>query len=83
MPDNDEVERMNRTIKETTVKRFHSDCHAQPWTHLELFLGPYNHARRRKTLRGFTPYELVCQTWTEEPNRFRLDPSHHIAGLYT
>ena len=38
---------------------------------------------RLKTLRGLTPYEFVCQVWTKEPNRFRLDPSHHIPGSYS
>jgi len=28
MPDNDHVERMNRTIKKAAVKRFHYECHA-------------------------------------------------------
>ncbi|WP_222184381.1 hypothetical protein, partial [Geminicoccus harenae] len=23
-----------------------------------------------------------CQTWAKEPDRFRLDPSHHIPGPY-
>ncbi len=51
--------------------------------HLQFFLDAYNHARRLKTLRGLTPYEHVLQTWTKEPERFRLDPSHHIPGPYT
>jgi transposase InsO family protein len=79
---NGQVERMNRTIKDATVKRYHYDSHEQLRTHLGLFLDAYNHARRLKTLRGLTPYEFVCQTWTKEPDRFRLDPSHHIPGPY-
>jgi transposase InsO family protein len=79
---NGQVERMNRTIKDATVKRYHYDSHEQLRTHLALFLDAYNHARRLKTLRGLTPYEFVCQTWTKEPDRFRLDPPHHIPGPY-
>ena len=74
---------MNRTIKDATVKRYHYDGHDQLRAHLQLFLDAYNHARRLKTLRGLTPYEFVCQAWTKEPSRFRLDPSHHIPGPYT
>jgi transposase InsO family protein len=74
---NGQVERMNRTIKDATVKRYHYDSHDQLRAHLALFVDAYNHARRLKTLRGLTPYEFVCQTWTREPERFRLDPSHH------
>ena len=80
---NGQVERMNRTIKDATVKRYHYDSHDQLRTHLGLFLDAYNHARRLKTLRGLTPYEFVCQAWTKEPGRFRLDPSHHSPGPYT
>ena len=80
---NGQVERMNRTLKDATVKRYHYDSHDQLRTHLQLFVNAYNHARRLKTLRGLTPYEFVCQAWTKEPDRFRLDPSHHIPGPYT
>jgi len=79
---NGQVERMNRTIKDATVKRYHYDSHTELRTHLGLFLDAYNLARRLKTLRGLTPYEFVCQTWTREPDRFRLNPSHHIPGPY-
>ncbi|GEP12439.1 hypothetical protein MGN01_42840 [Methylobacterium gnaphalii] len=52
-------------------------------THLQLFLDDYNRARRLKTLRGLTPYEHVLHVWMKEPERFRLDPSHHMPGPYT
>jgi transposase InsO family protein len=80
---NGQVERMNRTIKDATLKRYHDDSHNQLRTHLQLFLDAYNHARRLKTLRGLTPYEVICQIWTQQPDRFRLNPSHHIPGPYT
>jgi transposase InsO family protein len=80
---NGQVERMNRTIKDATVKRYHYESHDQLRAHLQLFVDTYNHARRLKTLRGLTPYEFIHQVWTKEPNRFRLDPSHHIPGPYT
>ena len=80
---NGQVERMNRTLKDATVKRYHYDSHDQLRSHLSLFVDAYNHARRLKTLRGLTPYEFICQVWTKEPGRFRLDPSHHIPGPYT
>jgi transposase InsO family protein len=80
---NGQVERMNRTIKDATVKRFHYDSHEQLSAHLQLFVDAYNHARRLKTLKGLTPYEHVCQAWTKEPERFRVDPLHHIPGPYS
>jgi transposase InsO family protein len=69
---NGQVERMNRTLKDATVKRYHYDSHAQLRAHLQLFVDAYNHARRLKTLRGLTPYEFIDQVWTKEPERFRL-----------
>jgi transposase InsO family protein len=80
---NGQVERMNRTLKDATVKRYHYASHDQLRARLALLVDAYNHARRLETLRGLTPYEFVCQTWTREPERFRLDPSHHIPGPYT
>ena len=65
---NGQVERMNRTIKEATVKRFHYDNHDQLRRHLADFVAAYNFARRLKTLKGLTPYEYICKVWTKEPD---------------
>ena len=78
---NGQVERMNRTIKDATVKRFHYDSHDQLRTHLADFLAAYNFARRLKTLGGLTPYEYICKIWTSEPDRFILNPIHQMPGL--
>ena len=77
---NGQVERMNRTIKDATVKCYHYASHDELCQHLQLFVDAYNYGRRLKTLRGITPYEFVCQAWTKQPERFRLDPSHRTAG---
>jgi len=42
-----------------------------------------NGAKRLKTLRDLTPHEYVCKVWTENPERFRLNPLHHTAGPNT
>ena len=80
---NGQVERMNRSLKEATVRRYHYANHDELRAHIQLFLDAYNHARRLKALRGLTPYEAVCQAWTKEPDRFRINPSHHTPGLNT
>lgn len=80
---NGQVERMNRTIKEATVKRYHYDTHAQLETHITDFIAAYNYARRLKTLQGLTPFEYICKIWTTEPERFTVDPTHHTLGLNT
>ena len=78
---NGQVERMNRTIKEATVKRFHYDDHDQLRRHLADFVLAYNFGRRLKTLKGLTPYEHICKCWTNEPERFTLNPIHQMPGL--
>jgi transposase-like protein len=80
---NGQVERMNRTLKEATVQRYHYSSHDQLKAHLATFLMAYNFAKRLKTHRGLTPHEYICKIWTQSPERFRLNPLHHISGLHT
>jgi hypothetical protein len=42
---NGQVELMNRTIKDATVKRYHYDSHDQLRTHLADFMDAYNFSR--------------------------------------
>ena len=58
---NGQVERMNRTIKDATVKRYYYETHDELRTHLADFVTAYNFARRLKTLKGLTPYEFICK----------------------
>ena len=83
---NGQVERMNRTLKEATVKRYHYETHDQLRAHLQLFVDAYNHARRLKTLRGLTPYEFVLQIWTKDPEnsewiRYTTSRDHTLVCL--
>ena len=78
---NGQVERMNRTIKEATVKRFHHDSRERLKPHLADLIDAYNFARRLKTLRGLTPHEFIARAWTKEPERFTLHPIHRMPGL--
>jgi transposase InsO family protein len=80
---NGQVERMNRTLKEATVQRYHYENHQQLHQHLADFLAAYNFAKRLKTLGGLTPHEYVCKISAEDPARFRRDLSHYTAGLYS
>lgn len=81
LPKYGKVERMNRTLKEATVKRYHYENHTQLREHLANFLSAYNFAKRLKTLHGLTPYEHVIKCWQNEPKRFKLNPAHHKGGL--
>jgi transposase InsO family protein len=80
---NGQVERMNRTLKEATVRRYHYETHDRLREHLAAFLNAYNFGKRLKMLRGLTPFEFIAKVWTEEPSRFKNDPTHHSPGLNT
>jgi len=72
---------MNRTLKEATVKRYYYENHQLLKEHLYNFLNAYNFAKRLKALQGLTPYEYIMKCWQKEPERFKLNPSHHNLGL--
>ena len=78
---NGQVERMNRTLKEATVQRYYYDSHKQLRRHLDDFVNAYNFGRRLKTLKGLTPFEFICKTWTSQPERFNLNPLQQMPGL--
>lgn len=78
---NGQVERMNRTIKDATVKRFHYETHAELRSHLSDFVNAYKIAKRLKTLKGLILFEFICGTWTKEPERFTLNPLQQMPGL--
>jgi transposase InsO family protein len=80
---NGQVERMNHTLKEATVRRYHYESHRQLRDHLGAFMDAYNFAKRLKSLRGLTPFETICKAWAGEPCHFNRDPTHLTSGLNT
>ena len=80
---NGQVETMNRTIKEATVKKYQYQTHEQLRSHLADFVNAYNFAKRLKTLKGLTPYEYVVKMWQNEPEAFMCQPGHFNMGLHT
>ncbi|AQS86201.1 integrase [Acetobacter aceti] len=80
---NGQGKRMNRTIRQATVKHFHYDSHEQLRTHLNDFMVACNFGRRLKTLNGLTPYEYICKIRTSESERFIINPTHQSPGLST
>lgn len=78
---NGQVERMNRTIKEATVRTYHYNGHEQLREHLAAFLNAYNFAKRLKTLGGLTAHQFICSRWQKEPSRFIRNPLHLSLGL--
>ncbi len=80
---NGQVQRMNRTIKEATVKRQHYDSHQRLETHLQDLIATYDFGRWLKTLKDLTPCEFICKRRTTELDRITVDPLHQMPGLNT
>ena len=77
---NGQAERMNRTVKEATIKAFHyADLEAFK-VHVLAFVRAYNFAKHLKALRWRTPFQAVLDAWAKDPSIFRIDPHHLIPG---
>ena len=77
---NGQVERMNRTLKEATVKRFHYDAHDQLRRHLGDFGNDYNFGRRLKTSRAL-PLRNYLQSLDSRTETFQAQPAPPNAGI--
>ena len=80
---NGQAERMNRTIKDATLKAFHYDSLESLKAHVLAFVTAYNFAKHLKALRWRTPYQAICDAWTNDPSIFKLNPRHLMAGPHT
>jgi transposase InsO family protein len=79
---NGQAERMNRTIKEATVKTFHYETFESLSAHVLAFVTAYNFAKHLKALRWRTPFQTICNAWTKDPEPFKINPHHLIPGPY-
>jgi hypothetical protein len=78
---NGQVERMNRTIKEATVKTYYYETHEQLESHLRDFLTAYNFAKRLKTLKGKTPWQIILEQHKINPKIFKNNNVQNYAKL--
>ena len=78
---NGQVERMNRTLKDATVKTFYYATHQQLKEHLYAYLMAYNFAKRLKAIKGHTPWQFILNQWTINPEYFIFNPNHFLLGL--
>jgi transposase InsO family protein len=77
------AERMNRTIKDATVTVFPYETLESLSAHVLTFVTAYNFAKHLKALRWQTPFQAICEAWTEDPAPFKINPHHLIPGPYT
>jgi hypothetical protein len=80
---NGQAERMNRTIKDATIKVFHYPGLDALQAHVLAFVSAYNFAKHLKALKWKTPFEAIIHAWTKEPSIFKIDPRHLIPGPNT
>jgi transposase InsO family protein len=80
---NGQAERMNRTVKEATIKAFHYPDLGALRAHVLAFVTAYNFAKHLKALRWRTPFQAVCDAWKANPSAFKIDPHHLIPGPHT
>jgi hypothetical protein len=78
-----QAERMNRTVKDATVKVFHYPDLEALKAHVLAFGAASNFAKHLKRLRWRTPFQAVLDAWTKDPSIFRIDPHHLIPGPNT
>lgn len=50
--------------------------------HLNAFIMAYYFAKRLKTLKGFSPFEFIVNSWSEKPEVFYVDLYQLMLGLY-
>ena len=77
---NGQAERMNRTVKEATVKALHYRDLESLKAQILAFVSAYNFAKHLKAIRWKTPFEAICQAWIKTPDIFNLDPCHLHPG---
>ena len=80
---NGQVKRMNRTIKEATVKKYYYQTHDKLKEHLQRFIEAYNYANQLKALNGLTVFDYINKCWLNEPQRFKHNPLHMLTNPYT
>lgn len=80
---NGQAERMNRTLKEATVKAFHYETLVSLQEHLLAFVTAYNFAKHLKALRWQTPFHAVCDAWHRDPSAFKINPRQLIPGPHS
>src|SRR5918995_1334043 len=77
---NGQAERMNRTVKEATVKAFHYPGLDALEAHVLAFVRAYNFAKHLKALRGRTPSQAICAACPTPPSILKLTPPPPTPG---
>ena len=77
---NGQAERMNRTVKDATLKVFHYDTIQSLKAHVIAFVTAYNFSKHLKAIQWQTPFQAICNAWTNDPTKFKINPHHLTRG---
>jgi len=75
------VERMNRTIKEATIKIYFYEDLSELKKHLMMWLLMYNYEKKLKSLNYESPYDIILKEYDEKPSNFNTNPLHKNQAL--
>ena len=79
---NGQAKRMNRTVKEATTEIYHHEDLESMTAPILACVTAYNFPKHLESLRWRTPFETICEAWTDDPGRFKINPHHLIPGPY-
>ena len=79
---NGQEERMNKTIKQATVDKYYYNSYKYLHKHFVLFLKAYNNAKHLRSLKGNTPFEVLCFFYHKHKDLYWVNPIHKFPGLY-
>ena len=80
---NGQAKRMNRTVKDATVKAFHYETTQALCAHVLAFVTAYNFAKHLKGLRWRTPFQAICDAWKADPSSFKINSHYFTMGPNT
>ena len=80
---NGQAERMNRTVKEATIKAFHHPGLDALKAHVLAFVRAYNFAEHPEALQWLTPFQAIRDAWAKDTSIFKINPHHLFPGPNT
>ena len=78
---NGQVERMNKTLKDATIKMFEYDTVEQFKVNMHDFLNYYNCSKKLKAIGRKSPFTFLREKYKINPKLFTKNPDHHCVGL--
>ena len=80
---NGQVERMNQTLKDATIKMFQYDSIDQFNVNLQDFLTFYNRSKKLSALKRLSPFDFLKNKARIQPKLFHKNLDHLCSGLNT